>query len=88
VGLVEAYRPSFKELRRQLKLRFPGFSARRYKKNRTQAKGSTLASRLSDVRAEIGDDLYSELMEANADDMELFETVARRYQVELPPRDS
>ncbi len=79
VGLVEAFEQSMLKMETYLKPRFPNFSSRVFRRNVSQTMGSTLASRLSSMCEELGDALYAELLDCNADDMVIFQMVSERY---------
>lgn len=85
VGLVEAYEASVDTLGRLLEPMFPGIQATVYRQNATRTGESDLSARLERIADEIGVDLYAELLAANADDLELFGLVSRRYRATAAP---
>ncbi len=78
VGLVEDFTGSMTRMETYLREAFPAFRAFGAKAN-VWREGRTLEERLDDARAELGAELWGELVEANRDDLEVFRTVAGRY---------
>jgi hypothetical protein len=82
VGLVEAYDASMIRLGQLLVPRFEGFRTFSVHANVSQSGRVGLGEKLARIRAEIGDELFAEVVSANADDIVLFETMAARYLYE------
>jgi hypothetical protein len=82
VGLVENFDASIAHLTELLAPDFPGFRALPVASNISRDLSTPLAERLANVEQEIGETLYRELLNANADDLVLFEQVKARY---VPP---
>jgi hypothetical protein len=78
VGLVEAFEASMERLVVVLRTHFVEFEPAQVRKNVTRRK-NTLAERLAEIRSEIGEDLYAELVAANGSDLRIFEAVSVRY---------
>jgi hypothetical protein len=82
VGLVEDFAGSMTRMEAYLREVFPSFRAFGAKAN-VWREGRTLEERLDDARAELGAELWADLIEANHDDLEVFATVAARYDLPL-----
>ena len=80
VGLVEDFAGSMSRMEAYLRDVFPAFRAFGAKAN-VWREGRTLEERLDDARAELGAELWQALVEANRDDLEIFATVAARYEL-------
>lgn len=78
VGLVEDFAGSMTRMEAYLREVFPAFRAFGAKAN-VWREGRTLEERLDDLRAELGPEMWGELVDANRDDLEVFATVAARY---------
>jgi hypothetical protein len=79
VGLVEAYNASMIRLGQVLVPRFEGFRIFTVHSNVSQSGRVGLGEKLARIRAEIDDELFAEVVSANAGDIVLFETMATRY---------
>lgn len=79
VGLVEAFDASVQRMADWLRPHFPAFQAVTVAKNVTRGLGTPLADKLAALRQEIGDALWAQLLEANRDDLVVYEAVAARY---------
>jgi hypothetical protein len=86
VGSVEAFGASVAALQRLLAGPFPGFHAFEAFENVTRPQ-QRLDHRLSGIRAEIGDELFETLGDANADDLALYHRSLNRYD-QSPATDS
>lgn len=78
VGLVEDFSQSMTRLEIYLRAHFPDFRAFGAKANVLRG-GFTLAERLDRIRTELGEEIWSDLALANADDLALWGEVATRY---------
>ncbi len=72
-GLVEEFDKSMGWFRRWLQPLIPGLELIPASKNVSQESGSSLESRVRQMRAEIGEPLYQAVMENNTLDLELYE---------------
>lgn len=73
VGIVERFDASIAALKRAFEADFPIFTAEPVWINRTSTAPPCIATGLGRLRAELGDDLYDALGEANRLDLELYE---------------
>ena len=76
VGIVESFEQSMARLEALLQPSFPGFKSFAVRKNVTTPSGLSLDDRLTDLRAEIGGDLFDELRDANLEDICLHRVAA------------
>jgi hypothetical protein len=79
VGLTERFDESIRRLNAYLQPHFPGFRARPVRMNATRKDDAPIEQRLRDFRAAVGDRLYDRLLEANQDDLVLYDTVLADY---------
>jgi hypothetical protein len=79
VGLVEEYARSIGRLERLLEPYLPGLRLRNAHLNRTADAPHGLEDRLEHLRSRVGDVLYRRLLEANQDDLAVWEHVRQRY---------
>ena len=80
VGSVEEYDKSVLRLQERLAEASPGFKAMVVHANKTQAPNESLTQRLEVIEDFIGTKLYTAMLDANADDLVLFEKVRALYQ--------
>jgi hypothetical protein len=80
VGLVEDFTGSMTRMEAYLREIFSSFRAFGAKAN-VWREGRTLEERLDDARAELGVELWDELVAANRNDLEVFANVAARYDL-------
>ncbi len=80
VGLVEQYDQSIAKLARLLSPYFPLVKPIVVTKNVNRSLVEPLGSKLNNIRQQIGDALYHELLLANAEDLALFEHVQKKYR--------
>jgi hypothetical protein len=80
IGLIERFEASIGRLEAYLKPGFPEFRAQAVHLNATRRKDENLDQRLREFRKTIGADLYQRLVDANRDDLVLYETVLARYE--------
>ncbi len=81
IGLVEAYEQSIQLLGSLLKPFFPNFREVSVATNVTRRPGTTLKERLAAIREELGKELFDEVRLANADDMQIYRVVRKRYRM-------
>ncbi len=80
VGLVEQYDRSVARLCDLVKPAFPAFEPLIVRRNaESPADTRTIDERITQVRAELGETMYEALVEANRDDIRLFEHVCTLY---------
>ena len=79
VGLVEKFDASIRKLVEWLSPHFPDFRHQPVARNVTRDRTAPLEEKLEQIRAEIGDSCYAQLLEANSADMALFDVVWSRY---------
>ncbi|HSV68814.1 MAG TPA: hypothetical protein VLI72_01780 [Methylibium sp.] len=80
VGLVEAFDTSVERMAAWLTPHFAGFRAASVAKNVTRDRSVPLADRLAALRTEVGEALWGQLLEANRDDLAVYEAIAARYR--------
>lgn len=80
IGLVEAFDDSIQRLSEWLTPAFPDFKPLSANANVTRDNTLGLEQKLDDIRKEIGDACYEKLLDANKDDLVLFEKVRDRYK--------
>lgn len=80
IGLVEAYDASLEKLQQTYEPFIPGFQTVSVRKNVTRTSSEPLEVRLKQIEEELGSSLYSDLLAANADDLELHGIVSKRYR--------
>jgi len=78
VGIVESFEQSMARLESLLQPSFPGFKSFAARKNVTTAPDLSLDDRLSNLRAEIGGELFEELLDANLKDICLHHAASTR----------
>ena len=81
IGLVEEYAESIERLAAWLRPHFPEFQPLVFEANVTREISAPLDERLSQIRQEIGPDLYQKVSEANKADFILYERVKQRYSI-------
>jgi hypothetical protein len=79
IGVVEQYDASIERLGQWLRPHFPEFKPIVARLNVTRNPDSPLDEKLSQIRAEIGDECYTKVLEANKVDIMLYERVVKRY---------
>lgn len=79
VGLVEQYDRSIQRLTTLLRPMLPDFEPLVVRKNVTAGEARTIDEQLQAIRAELGEDLYRDLVSANADDIVIFRLVSGFY---------
>lgn len=80
IGLVERYEQSLHVLRALLWPDFPDFKIKAFRKNASaEDDGSSPQEKIATLRGLLGDSFFSEIVEANADDLRIFDLVAQRY---------
>lgn len=81
VGVVEHMDASLAQL--ETLLRRSGFTGldefKAVRKNESRGRAESLDERLSRLRADLGDEFYSEVEAVNADDLQFYEAAAARY---------
>jgi hypothetical protein len=86
VGLVEAFDDSLQDLQGLLGERGFGDLDLVPERHNVSRRGSNdLTQRLADLEAEVGSDLWSRLLEVNADDLALWEAAGKRHANSRPP---
>ena len=79
VGIVENFDQSIQLMEKWLKTYFPTIEFKSIKANVTQKEGSNLQSRIEGLRAELGNKLYEELLDANNLDLALYDFAIRAF---------
>lgn len=79
VGLVEEFDLSIERMAEWLAPHFPGFHTVPVAKNVTRDRSISLEQRLEQIREEVGEACYTQVLEANAGDFAVFEKVRARY---------
>jgi hypothetical protein len=79
VGSVEAFDASIEVLQRLLAPRFPGFQGFTAYANVSRPERS-LDARIAEIRVELGNELFEQLVAANADDLVLYRMILARYR--------
>lgn len=79
VGLVEEYERSIERLAGMLAPHFPDFDPLVVQHNVTEDLTKTAEARLAEVRDQLGDKLYANVLRANAEDLVLYETARRMF---------
>jgi|GEM_PF-422985 len=82
VGLVEKFDQSIARLAEWLSPYFPGFHAIPVARNVSRDRSIPLEQRLENIRAEIGEEYYERLLEANRDDLALYDAVRKRLSMD------
>jgi hypothetical protein len=83
VGLVEEFGKSMRKLKGLLRPHIPSFQDFEAWENSTSShKHGDAAAKRPSLREELGEETYSMLLEANRDDIEIYEEMARRYASE------
>jgi hypothetical protein len=83
IGLVEAFDESIERLVAWLAPHFDGFKAIKVARNMSRDRAQSLQEKLADLRAGIGEDLWAKVVEANREDLMLFEAVSSRYDYKM-----
>jgi hypothetical protein len=78
IGLVEEFEQSIHRLNQWLIPHFPNFRAKVIAEN-VSRETQSLEQKLAAIAAEIGEDYYQQLLDANAADMAVYQTVKNRY---------
>jgi hypothetical protein len=81
VGLVEAFAASAQVLQEQVRRMFPDFQSFESWENSGRPRERSLEARLDAIRQELGEECFALAVEANKEDMILYEAARRRYQV-------
>ncbi|HWY15779.1 MAG TPA: hypothetical protein VNX86_11635 [Rhizomicrobium sp.] len=79
VGLVEAFEKSVQRMSRLLTPYFSQFELATVRKNITRRKTGSIEERQSEIRSEIGVDLYNDVIAANETDLQIFNAVKDDY---------
>ena len=79
VGLVENYDKSLKLLSKWLSPHFFNFRPINVAKNVTRSRCIKFKDKLEQIRNEIGESCYEQLLSANKDDLNLYEVLRKRY---------
>lgn len=79
IGLVEAFDASVAKLTEWLRPHFPTIRGAVVSANVSRDHSVSLEQRLAHIEAEIGSALYSRLLQANAEDLQLHDAVKERY---------
>lgn len=79
VGLVEAFKASAERLQRLVQPMFPAFQSFDVWENSTKARNHTLEERVDSIRKELGEESFALIMEANQNDMALYERMQDEY---------
>lgn len=85
VGLVEHFDESILRLERSIRLFFPEFKAESVHANVTADRTLKLSENVERFKERIGSDVFTELMNANTIDLELYEVVKTRFHAEKEP---
>ena len=80
VGLVERFDDSLVQLQIRLRPLFPKFCVQPVHRNASSSRQETLPSRLAKIEEMLGSELYGEILDANANDLAVYELVSTRYQ--------
>lgn len=80
VGLVERYDQSIERLTELLRPKLPDFQPLIVRRNATAFEARSMEAQLSDVREELGQALYGELIAANSRDLAVHGQVAEPYR--------
>jgi len=83
VGLVDDFHGSAQRLEAYLAPHFDGFRGYETRTNVTDTSDDSIAQKLAAIRAELGDTLHDELLEANTIDLEIYEKASARFAREL-----
>lgn len=78
VGIVEEFDRSVERMAEWLEPHFPGFHAMPVAKNVTRDRTATLEQKLEQIKAEIGEECYARLLEANAGDIAVYQAARER----------
>ena len=79
VGLVEEFDQSMSRLIDWLNPHFPTIKKITVTKNVSRDHSLSLDQKLEQIHAEIGPDCYQKLLDANADDLALFNFIKQKY---------
>ncbi|MDD2725286.1 MAG: glycosyltransferase [Methylovulum sp.] len=85
IGLVEAFDESIQRLSDWLSPHFPEFRPMVAAKNAERI-SQTLEQKLAEIRADLGETKYAELLEANAADMAIYHAVQNKYSPKMIPK--
>ena len=83
VGVVEAFDQSLERLEVLMRERFPKVRLHAYRQNVSPSAKGMLDEKLSAFRGHIGDDLFERLLEANHEDMVIWEAARESYQQDV-----
>ena len=79
VGIVEDYDASLERLHALVSPHYPDFQAVKVRKNISKSAPASLDDKLKQVAEELGPELYAELSDANAIDLEVYATARDRH---------
>ena len=85
IGLVDAFEESLQRLTHWLLPHFPDFEAVAVAKN-VRRGDMDLPARLAAIQKEIGDECYQQLLDANSDDMAVYEQIKNTYGKKQIPK--
>jgi hypothetical protein len=80
IGLVERFEASVAALRAYLRPRFPNFEVRPVHENASDAPNPRFSEKLARIRDSLGQSLFDELLEANAQDLIVFYATLARLE--------
>jgi hypothetical protein len=83
VGIVEHYDESLRLFQRGLARDFPGIRLEPTHRNITSPRGLDLSQRLDRIREALGATLYEEVVEANQEDLSLYDVAVERHAAVL-----
>lgn len=81
VGVVEHFEASMRHLERLVRLAYPAAALPAHHKNGRRDRATSLEERLRSTREALGDALYAQVADANADDLALYEAARHRLEV-------
>ena len=85
IGIVEKYNLSLDVLARLLRPAFPHIRLPSYRLNANAERANMLTERLAQTKAELGDELFEELLDRNNDELQLYEYLSRRLDLQATP---
>jgi predicted DNA-binding protein len=85
IGIVEKYSLSLDVLARLLRPVFPDIQLRSYRLNANAERANMLSERLAQTKAELGHELFEELLNRNNDELQLYEYLSRRLDLQATP---
>jgi hypothetical protein len=78
-GVVERFNESLIRLNYFLKMEFPEFQPFVIEKNVTQDRSKSIEDKMLDLKNELGEPFYEEVLERNRLDMELYEYALKKF---------